>query len=127
MGMFDSVMVPCPKCGKPVEFQSKEGACDMSVYSIESAPIPILYDIINWPVYCEACGQWFALIDPKHPPGRRPRPSLSAVKVRTPGNPDTHFQGMKWWPDQDGFSYQDIDEEDRPLSGECPENERQFT
>lgn len=114
MGLFDSVMVPCPKCSKPVEFQSKEDEAYMNVYSLENAPTRILYDIMNWPEYCESCGQWFALIDPRHPPGPRPRPAPRVAKVRTPDNPSTHFQGMKWWPDDEGFSYADIDEADRP-------------
>jgi hypothetical protein len=36
--MFDSVYVKCPKCGVEHEFQTKSGACDLSVYSLEKAP-----------------------------------------------------------------------------------------
>lgn len=115
MGMFDSVMVPCPKCDKPVEFQSKAGECYCGVFSLENAPAEILADIMNNPEYCEKCGQWFVLIDPKYPPGQKPKPDLRSAKVITPENPTTHFQGMKWWPGDHPFSYADLeDAADRP-------------
>lgn len=115
MGLFDSVWVPCPRCGKPVEFQSKALDPCMETFSLADAPAEILFDVMNWPHYCGACGQWFALIDPNHPPGRRPKPALRAAKVRTPDNPHTHPQGMRWWPDDVEFSYDDINPEDRPV------------
>lgn len=77
--------------------------CD--VYTLENAPTEILRDIMNYPTYCERCGQWNVLIDPAFPPGPPPRPSLRSEKVKTPTNPATHFQGMKWWPDDLEFSY----------------------
>ena len=27
MGMYDTILVPCPKCGTKEEFQSKSGGC----------------------------------------------------------------------------------------------------
>ena len=38
MGMFDSVMVPCPKCGERAEFQSKAGDCHLEIFTIDDAP-----------------------------------------------------------------------------------------
>lgn len=105
MGMFDSVMVPCSGCGKPLEYQSKDGECMCEVFTLENAPTAVLRDIMNWPVYCEKCGQWNALVDPAFPPGPPPRPSLSSAKVKAPVNPNTHFQGMKWWPHDVPFTY----------------------
>jgi len=122
MGLFDSVMVPCPKCGASVEFQHKDDDSGMRVYSLEDAPTYILTEILNEPEYCERCGQWFALIDPDFPPGAPPRPKPSIVRVRTPDNPTTHPQGMKWWPDADRFSYADVDEADRPAPPPAPRN-----
>lgn len=109
MGMFDSVYVACPHCGKPVEHQSKEGECYLNRYSLEDAPSEILFDIMNDPVHCESCGNWMALIDPRYPPGERPKPNLRAAKVKAPENPITHPQGMKWWPHDDKrFTYEDL-------------------
>lgn len=109
MGMFDSVMVPCPTCKKPVEFQSKAGACCCDVFDLATAPHEILTDILNSPEYCRECGSWMALIDPRYPPGTKPKPDLEPVKVKTPENPTTHFQGFKWWPDGKPFTYDDIE------------------
>lgn len=108
MGLFDSVMVPCPKCKKHVEFQSKAWECQMNVYTLETAPAEILTDIMNDPEYCQSCGNWFALIDPRYPPGRKPAPTLTAANVRPPDNPTTHSQGMKWWPHDRPFTYDDL-------------------
>ena len=109
MGMFDSVLTPCPKCGVNMEFQSKGMDCDMEVYTLENAPTAILWDIINDPQYHEACGQWVALIDPDYPPPyHRPKPKLAATKVNAPDNPGTHFQGAKWWPYGLDFTYADL-------------------
>lgn len=107
MGMFDSVMVECPNCGRRVEFQTKAGSCSMEVYSLSTAPVELLTDILNEPEYHD-CGQWVALVDPAYPPGRKPKPNLTIVRVKTPENPRAHFQGLKWWPDDKPFTYDDL-------------------
>lgn len=56
MGMFDSVMVPCPKCTKLVEFQSKAGECNLSKYHVNSVPAEIAVDINGDTENCENCG-----------------------------------------------------------------------
>lgn len=112
MGLFDSVMVPCPHCGRGVEFQTK---ADPDAYcrwfTLETATAEMLFDIMNEPNHCERCDGWFALVDPRYPPGggERPKPALTAAKVRAPKNPGTHFQGMKWWPMDQPFTYADIE------------------
>lgn len=108
MGMFDSTIVPCPNCGKPVEFQSKEGVCQMEVYTLETAPPEILISIMNDPAWCRDCGGWFALIDPKYPPGEKPKLDLVARLVKTPEHPVIHSQGMRWWPDDKPFTFEDL-------------------
>src|SRR5688572_16236827 len=109
MGIFDMVWVDCPHCGKPVEFQSKamEDAY-MRRFTLDNAPVAVLLDVMNDPNYCESCDKWFALIDPEYPPGQEPRPALRPAKVKTPDNPETHPQGMKWWPEDRPFSYADL-------------------
>lgn len=60
--MFDSVMVPCPKCGEEVEFQSKSGDCFLNVYKLDEAPPDVLVDINRHsPHQCTnpACGVYF--------------------------------------------------------------------
>lgn len=112
MGMFDSVMVPCPKCGKPLEFQSKADECAMNVWPLEKAPSHVLSDIMNEPIYHRTCGHWIALIDPRFPPPWRPRPALRAVEVVAPADPPTHPQGMRWWPGDREFTYADLVEKE---------------
>lgn len=56
MGLFDSVMVPCPSCSTPLEFQSKSGDCSLSRYTLEDAPEEVMRDVNRHaPVWCE-CG-----------------------------------------------------------------------
>ena len=60
MGMFDTVMVDCPKCGAPVEAQSKGGECDLRTYTLETAPADVLSDVNRHaPHKCEACSTRF--------------------------------------------------------------------
>lgn len=111
MGVFDSVYVPCPHCNKNVEFQSKaDFAPSLAAYTLDTAPTHILIDILNEPEYCEACGGWMVLTDPRYPPERPepPRPSPVVSRVRSPDNPVTHPQGMRWWPNEEPFSLNDI-------------------
>lgn len=57
MGMFDSVMVPCPKCENRVEFQSKSGDCELRTYQLENCPTDVLCDVNRHsPHYCTNCG-----------------------------------------------------------------------
>lgn len=62
MGMFDSVMVPCPKCGEESEFQSKSGDCILKVYPLATAPADVLSNVNRHsPATCEKCGTIFAV------------------------------------------------------------------
>ena len=67
MGMFDSVFIPCPKCEKSMEIQSKAGNCSLSVYSLENAPLKILMDIEGEYIFCSnpECDKTFKLILPR--------------------------------------------------------------
>jgi hypothetical protein len=118
MGIFDSVYVPCPKCNEPIEFQSK-AAYDpyMNQYTLSDAPPEILTDIMNSPLYC-ACGSWVALIDPRYPPGQKPRPYLTAMRVTAPETPIIHPQGFRSWPHNKPFTWDDLESApvDRPVA-----------
>lgn len=60
MGLFDTVIVPCPDCGKPYEAQSKGGSCSLFTYELEDAPEDVLSDINRHaPFCCRGCGAVF--------------------------------------------------------------------
>ena len=60
MGMFDYVMVPCPRCGTTEEFQSKAGDCCLDRLTLADAPPAVLADIArDPPVECRKCGSLF--------------------------------------------------------------------
>ncbi len=62
MGCFDSVMVPCPKCGQKSEFQSKGGDCILATYELHTAPADVLGDVNRHsPNVCERCGTSFGV------------------------------------------------------------------
>lgn len=61
MGMYDSVVVNCPDCGKIVEFQSKAGKCEMETYSISSVPTEIALDLDMKKETCSSCGKQIEL------------------------------------------------------------------
>lgn len=55
MGMFDSVNVPCPRCGEMLEFQSKAGDCTLAEYRLDNAPPEIIGDISRDQQWCSGC------------------------------------------------------------------------
>ena len=55
MGMFDSVIAFCPKCGTELEFQSKAGPCLLRNYNINSIP-PNIAEDINGDILTCKCG-----------------------------------------------------------------------
>lgn len=63
VGMFDSVYVPCPKCGKTHECQSKSGECLLDDYTLENAPADVLSNVNRHaPFTCEECGCSFDVV-----------------------------------------------------------------
>jgi len=102
MGLFDSVYAACPSCGTPIEFQSKEGDCSLTNYSVATAPKFVLLDVLNEPHYCRKCGNWSVLYDPAFPPNvetHRPQPTMR--KVRRPSPEEFHAHAsqdfLRWW------------------------------
>lgn len=60
MGMFDSIMVPCPTCGLRSEFQTKSGDCCLYTWNLEDAPADALGDVNRHaPNQCEKCGTYY--------------------------------------------------------------------
>lgn len=63
MGCFDTVRVPCPKCGARQEAQSKGGACSLSTFELENAPADVLSDVNRHaPFTCDDCGTLFKVL-----------------------------------------------------------------
>ncbi len=67
MGCFDSVRVPCPKCGKVHEFQSKGGDCRLRVYELWDAPAAVMADVNRHAPYeCTVCNTLYMVEDRNH-------------------------------------------------------------
>lgn len=64
MGCPDSVMVPCPGCNRPLEFQSKGGDCTLTSYTLENAPADVMKDVNRHaPISCPQCST-SVVVDP---------------------------------------------------------------
>lgn len=61
MGMYDSVIATCPKCGADVEFQSKAGPCELRRYGQASVPPEIARSVSGDVEECE-CGYLLKLV-----------------------------------------------------------------
>jgi hypothetical protein len=59
MGMYDSVMVKCQKCGEEHEFQSKSGECLLDVYTLENCPDDVMANVNRHSPYKCDCGTLF--------------------------------------------------------------------
>ena len=56
MGCFDSILVPCPRCGKEFWAQSKSGECEFRTYPLETCPDDVLFNVTRHaPFECD-CG-----------------------------------------------------------------------
>jgi hypothetical protein len=101
MGMFDSVMVPCPHCGAHVECQTKDGPCDLELWPLHDAPDWAVKAIMDRAYHCGQCDGWFCVVDRDRPLEPPPPPQAIVRKVRPPENPrlNHHAAGVKGWPD----------------------------
>ena len=57
MGMFDYVIVRCPKCANKIEFQSKGGECRLTTYTLANAPLNVVVDLEDRSERCDECGE----------------------------------------------------------------------
>jgi endogenous inhibitor of DNA gyrase (YacG/DUF329 family) len=57
MGLFDSVVTGCPKCGHLLEWQSKAGVRSLYRYPLSDVPIEIAVDLSGETVVCPQCGK----------------------------------------------------------------------
>jgi len=59
MGMYDTVLVKCPKCGKEHEFQTKSGECFLDVYTLKDCPDDVILNINRHSPCACICGEVF--------------------------------------------------------------------
>lgn len=76
MGMYDSVIVDCPDCGGELEYQTKNGPCDLREYSINNCPMDIAQGVDGDTTRCGECGKKFTIHFPI-PPMQRLRGHLT--------------------------------------------------
>jgi hypothetical protein len=56
MGVYDTVMVPCPDCGTENEFRSTSGDCILAIYELVNCPDDILIGVNRYaPNCCDDC------------------------------------------------------------------------
>ncbi|MHA7814032.1 MAG: hypothetical protein ACX94C_11655 [Phycisphaerales bacterium] len=62
MGMFDTVLLDCPRCGAWVGYQSKQVAWpDLDVWRFDEAPPEVQVDANGARCACDKCGQRFVV------------------------------------------------------------------
>jgi hypothetical protein len=60
MGCYDTILVPCPECGKEYDAQSKSGDCLMRIYSFNDCPEDVMINVNRHaPFVCFKCGTTF--------------------------------------------------------------------
>ena len=67
MGVYDSVLLPCPKCGALKEAQSKSGDCLCRIFEFGKAPDDVMTNVNRHaPFTCLKCGTNFKVeFDPE--------------------------------------------------------------
>ena len=68
MGMFDTVLVRCPECGRINDFQTKSGDCTLASYNTRSVPVDIAKAIDGRTVDCEECDYTMTIHWPRTAP-----------------------------------------------------------
>ena len=60
MGCYDSILLPCPKCGELYEAQSKSGDCLLRVFDFDKTPSDVMKNVNRHaPFTCFNCGEIF--------------------------------------------------------------------
>jgi Zn ribbon nucleic-acid-binding protein len=68
MGMFDTVVTNCPKCGERNEIQTKAGDCCLDVYTIDAVPVEIARSLNGQKRFCDKCGHKYKTVWPRAVP-----------------------------------------------------------
>jgi endogenous inhibitor of DNA gyrase (YacG/DUF329 family) len=62
MGCYDTVLVPCPKCGELYDAQSKSGDCLCGVFDFENTPSNVMSNVNRHaPFVCDKCKTVFCV------------------------------------------------------------------
>ena len=61
MGCYDTVLVPCPNCGKPYPAQSKSGECLLREFTLENAPEDVMENVNRHAPFLCDCGTSFMI------------------------------------------------------------------
>lgn len=61
MGAFNTVTIPCPKCGREEKVQSKAGDCTMTTQSYRNADVDDMVAVAKNEFQCPDCGTHFRL------------------------------------------------------------------
>ena len=68
MGMYDTIVIDCPKCKEPYHAQSKGGSCLLENYYFPNVPRDVLSDINRHaPFVCDKCKTQFFVDFKKNP------------------------------------------------------------
>jgi hypothetical protein len=59
MGLYDTIKIPCPKCGAIYEAQSKSGECDLKIYEWGNVPPEAMADVNRHAPFTCDCGVKF--------------------------------------------------------------------
>lgn len=68
MGMFDTVVSHCPKCGERNEIQTKAGDCCLDVYLLDAVPVDIAKSLDGQERWCDHCGHKYKTVWPRTAP-----------------------------------------------------------
>lgn len=55
MSSFNTILIPCPKCGNNTPVQTKAGSCNMETKYVFMASLSELENIAADPIFCANC------------------------------------------------------------------------
>lgn len=61
MGCFNTILIPCPRCGEKYDYQSKSGSCSFTTETIEDAELEDIVEASNNVLSCGNCNASFKL------------------------------------------------------------------
>lgn len=67
MGMYDTLWVPCKKCGEQVGFQTKIDKCILKNWNLASVPSRVIYALEGENEICDNCDAVNTIRIPKVP------------------------------------------------------------